>query len=150
MIIGEITLPLSIITGFIDAGSITFAANQPILSFKIRMAMVLFFVLLSPIMINIYSTKLLKSTLFEDERFFTIFYILLLFVGTLIILIIGAAGGYYVYSHSFFDTIGLGEYFPELIPKNLKQNIYDSYNPSIFGFILYFIMITFPFILRKK
>lgn len=146
---GLVTLPLAIITGFIDAGSLVSAANNPILSTKIRLAFVLFFVMMGPFTIYIYTTKVLRSELYLSEGFLTFLYVVLLGLSTVTILVIGALGGYYNNGHDFFDNIGLGKQFLNLLPNDNRQSIFDTFTPSLGELVVYLFLILIPLKFKK-
>lgn len=149
LVISLITIPLSIISGYIDAGSLDSAANNSILSFKIRLAFMLLFIIISPLTIKIYTNKLLGKKLFIDETLFTLMYVGFLLIATVLIFLIGALGGYYTYNHSFLDNLGLGYLLIDSIPTNYRINLFNSILPSVAGILVYILIIAIPFVRRK-
>lgn len=149
LVISLITIPLSIISGYIDAGSLDSAANNSILSFKIRLSFMLLFIIISPLTIKIYTNKLLGKKLFIDETLFTLMYVGFLLIATVLIFLIGALGGYYTYNHSFLDNLGLGYLLIDSIPTNYRINLFNSILPSVAGILVYILIIAIPFLRRK-
>lgn len=149
LVISLITIPLSIISGYIDAGSLDSAANNSILSFKIRLSFMLLFIIISPLTIKIYTNKLLGKKLFIDETLFTLMYVGFLLIATVLIFLIGALGGYYTYNHSFLDNLGLGYLLIDSIPTNYRINLFNSILPSVAGILVYILIIAIPFVRRK-
>lgn len=149
LVISLITIPLSIISGYIDAGSLDSAANNSILSFKIRLSFMLLFIIISPLTIKIYTNKLLGKKLFIDETLFTLMYVGFLLIATVLIFLIGALGGYYTYNHSFLDNLGLGYLLIDSIPTNYRINLFNSILPSVTGILVYILIIAIPFVRRK-
>lgn len=149
LVISLITIPLSIISGYIDAGSLDSAANNSILSFKIRLSFILMFIIISPLTIKIYTNKLLGKKLFIDETLFTLMYVGFLLIATVLIFLIGALGGYYTYNHSFLDNLGLGYLLIDSIPTNYRINLFNSILPSVAGILVYILIIAIPFVRRK-
>lgn len=114
IILGELGLIIAAITGFYAAGSISQAINIPLLEFKIRLTIYVFFLLMSPLFFKFYIGVVYQKDVFNDNDLIVpILYTLPLFISTNLIMVIAGAGGKYVFGHSILEIIGLGWIFPK-------------------------------------
>ncbi len=124
-VLGEGGLILAGISGLIDARGLDPAANNPYLAFKIQLTIYLFFILLVPIMIKLYVGLVHQKSIFGTEkgglppnpypwtfRVPPALYLFTLAISAFLAVLIGGAGGKFVYGHSVLEEFGLGFLLP--------------------------------------
>ena len=134
-----------------------FAVTTDLLAFKMQLATISIFVILIPLIFKLYLMKKTENKIFEDSVLRPIFYLVPVFIGTFLIILVAGAGGRYVFGHSVLDNVGLGF----LIPQTFDYTFYYKHYPISFlaekmtepigiviTFIIFLILIIIPF--RRK
>ncbi len=124
-VLGELGLIIAGISGLYDAKGIDVSVNNPYLALKVQLTIYLFFILLVPIVIKLYVGIVHQKSIFGSEkggippnpypwsyRVPPFLYLSTLAISAFLAVLIGGAGGKFVYGHSVLEEVGLGFLLP--------------------------------------
>lgn len=112
VLMGLLSLIVAGWTGIRSAGSLDVAVSQEILSFKVKLSVYAFLLILAPLGLKVFIWLKYNKSIFNGNKVIPVLYILPLLIAALQIMVLSGAGGRYVYGHSILDTLGLSWLFP--------------------------------------
>lgn len=144
LLVGIISLPITIITGYLDAEPLENAVSKDLLAYKIILSMFLLLIVffLSLILYNSHF-KVKRRVYFQENPIPLIFTLLTIIAGMLTSLI-GAAGGQYVYGENFLNDIGLSFLIVDF--DQPTSNLFETRLEAIFISIVATIVLSFIFL----
>jgi uncharacterized membrane protein len=117
ILIGELIFPFTVVTGILDANGVENAIRQDLLAYKIRISLIIYFVMISPIFMKLYASSIRESKIFGSSIAVSCLYTLPILVSSFLTLLVASAGGKYTFGKSIFDNIGLEFLIPETVNK---------------------------------
>lgn len=112
VLMGIFSLIIAGVTGLNTVGTMEGALTQEILTFKVKLTIYAFFMLMSPLGLKLLLSIKYQKSIFSVSKIIPLLYITPLLIASVQIMLLSGSGAMYLYGHSILDTLGLSWLYP--------------------------------------